>query len=86
MAVYNSWKDLFEIEKRITIGAVQKSSWFRTIFGTDGFEPKTEERWFIVDKCTNEVVGKYDDYYYAINRAKYKFKRKMRSIDRMLLG
>ena len=83
MAVYNSWKDLFDIEKREDYG-VQKKSWFR--FWQDKDLYKIEERFYVIDRRTNEVVGKYDDYYYAINRAKYKFKRNMRSVDRMLLG
>jgi hypothetical protein len=53
------------------------------------FSPGKEmnvKRYHLIDKKSGQVVGQYDNYIYAVNRAKFKFKRQMRYIDRMLLG
>lgn len=63
------WKDYFRIEEVST----------RTSTGLYDFE------FFLVDIKNMVVVGKYRDYRYAVNRAKFKFKRMMKQIERTLL-
>ena|ERR1700677_2784402 len=100
MAAFNSWKDVFDIERRDHQGVKTVTSWFKSFFLDIGvnqfYDGDSKEldypidskvkRFFLIDKRTGEVLGRYDSLEYTVNRAKFKFKRMMRAIDRKLLG
>lgn len=85
MATFNSWKDIFEIERRDAKGTRSSVTEFLMGFWTPSSDSKAK-RFYLIDKQTREVVGQYYDLEYTINRAKFKFKRRMRAVDRLLLG
>ena len=39
----------------------------------------------IVENDTDEVVGKYNDYIYACKQAWYKYKKRLRKVEKILL-
>lgn len=41
--------------------------------------------WAVVDKRTTEILGVYEDRVYAVKQARYKYKRLMNKIDKILL-
>lgn len=45
-----------------------------------------DPEWNLIVKGTNEVVGTYRDYKYAIKQAKYKFKKISSRVEKILLG
>lgn len=53
---------------------------------TKPFLRKEKTEWKVIFKETGDVLGSYRDYHYAKNRAKYKFKKYMRAVERLLIS
>ncbi len=43
-------------------------------------------RFLVVEKATGKTVGSYRDHVYAMKQAKYKFKKNLDKIEKVLLG
>lgn len=74
------WQEVFKIEIRET--KPEKPG----ILGTKLFHKYAVEKFALIDIRTKEVIGLYDDYKYAKKQARYRYKKIINKIDRMLLG
>jgi hypothetical protein len=92
MANFNSWRDIYEIvhnedwpaEESLTY---KPPTWLDRVKEMFGHRPNGYPKcWHVIDIASRTIVGVYDSKRYAENRAKLKFKRHMRMLDRMLLS
>ncbi len=76
------WQELFEV-KQHTIKPTKFDKVKEAVglgFAYDKYE------WHLVDRKANKIVGKYQNAGYAIKQAKYRYKKTINKIDKILLG
>ena len=73
------WEEIFSI---VPFGTKTGKRGLLTLFGQ---REESDYKWALVDKRTAEIVGKYQDRLYAIKQARYKYRKIINKIDRILL-
>lgn len=79
------WNDYFKIKETILAHKIKRDSEQEYILDQEYsmfFEPKYE----IIEISTSKVIGTYKDYKYAIKQARYKYKKIITKIDKILLS
>ena len=76
------WKEMFRIESKDEHAKLDVGGF--TLPLPDPFRDKVRVH-SIIDISTGEVLGKYSSWLYAIKQARYKYKRRMRKVEKILL-